>query len=64
MNSETIKASLAHLSRHDLPTGAAALVGIILLVLVFRTAKFASKVLLFLVALALVAAAIWWHCHE
>jgi high-affinity Fe2+/Pb2+ permease len=46
---------------HDLPTGVAALIGIVLLFLLFKARKSFSKVILFLVAAGLFAGAFWWH---
>jgi hypothetical protein len=46
---------------HDLPTGAAALIGIVLLILIFKAGKTFTKVILFLAAAGLLAGAYWWH---
>ena len=64
MNLDKIKEFLNNLSIHDLPTGAAALVGIVLLLLVFKAGKFFIKFLLFLIAIGLLAGAWWWHTHK
>jgi hypothetical protein len=64
MNLDKIKEFFSNLSAHDLPTGSAALVGIILLVLVFKTGKTVSRLLLFLIAVGLFAGAWWWHTHK
>ncbi|MEJ0091145.1 MAG: hypothetical protein WDM80_15550 [Limisphaerales bacterium] len=48
----------------DLPTGGAVLVGIILLVLVFRAGKHLNRFLLFILAIGLFAGAYWWHQHK
>ena len=52
------------LGSHDLPTGAAVLVGIVLLVLVFRMGKPINRPLIFFIAIALLAGAYWWHQHQ
>ena len=64
MNLDKIKEFFSNLSTHDLPTGGAALIGIILLVLVFKTGKTVSRFLLFLLAIGLFAGAWWWHTHK
>jgi hypothetical protein len=64
MNLDKLKDFFSNLSQHDLPTGAAVLVGIVLLFLIFRTGKSFAKVLLFLIALGLFAGAYWWHTHQ
>jgi hypothetical protein len=64
MNLDKIKDFFNNLSTHDLPTGVAALAGIILLFLVFRTGKAFAKVLIFLVAIGLFVGAYWWHTHK
>jgi len=64
MNLNKFKDFFSHLSQHDLPTGAALLVGIVLLFLIFRTGKSFGKVLLFLIAIGLFAGAYWWHIHK
>jgi hypothetical protein len=64
MNLDKIKDFFSNLGTHDLPTGVAALAGIILLVLVFKTGKMASRFLLFIIAVALFAGAWWWHQHK
>ncbi|HUA39172.1 MAG TPA: hypothetical protein VMA35_12345 [Candidatus Sulfopaludibacter sp.] len=64
MNLDNIKHFFGSLNAHDLPAGGAGLVGIVLLVLVFRTGKFANRLLLFLIAIGLFAAAWWWHQHK
>lgn len=61
---EKIKEFFDNLGKHDLPTGAAILVGIILLFLMFKTGKFLAKVVMFLVAAGLFAGAYWWHIHK
>jgi hypothetical protein len=66
MNWDKIKNSL-HLGRlnsSDIPTGAFALTGVVVLIIAFKSGKFISKMLLGLVALALVGAAVWWHLHN
>ena len=64
MNLDNIKAFFNNLSTHDLPSGAAALIGIILLFLVFKSTKTAHRFLLFLIAIGLFAGAWWWHQHR
>jgi hypothetical protein len=64
MNLDQLKNFFSNLSQHDLPTGAAALVGIVLLFLLFRTGKSFGKVLLFLIAIGLFAGAYWWHTRK
>jgi hypothetical protein len=46
---------------HDLPTGALAVIGVVLLVLVFRTGKLVMRLGFLLAAAGLFAAAYWWH---
>jgi hypothetical protein len=64
MNLDKIKEFFSNLSAHDMPTGAAALVGIVLLLLMFKAGKFFIKFLLFLIAIGLIAGAWWWHTHK
>lgn len=64
MSLDKIKDLFSNLGKMDLPTGVAALAAIVLLVLVFKTGKFFTKVLFFLMALALIAGAWWWHTHK
>jgi hypothetical protein len=64
MNLDKIKEFFSNLSAHDLPTGAAVLAGIILLVLVFKAGKFFFRFMLFLIAIGLIAGAWWWHTHK
>ena len=54
MNFDTI-------TSHDLPTGALAVIGIVLLFLIFRTGKLVMRLAFLLVAAGLFAAAYWWH---
>jgi hypothetical protein len=61
MKLDQVRGFLSKLSAHDLPVGVAALVGIVLLILVFKTAKFLMKLLLLLIALGLLTGASWWH---
>ena len=49
------------LTSHDLPTGALAVFGIVLLFLIFRTGKLVMRLAFLLVAAGLFAAAYWWH---
>jgi hypothetical protein len=64
MNLDKIKDFFGNLSTHDLPTGGAGLVGIILLILVFKSGKMAYRFLFFLIAAGLFAGAWWWHTHK
>jgi hypothetical protein len=64
MNLDKIKSLFSNLSTHDLLAGGAGLVGIILIVLMFKAGKFVARLLLFLVAIALFAGAWWWHQHQ
>ena len=64
MNLDTIKDFFNSFSLHDLPAGGAALVGVILLVLVFKAGKTANRFLLILIAVGLFAGAWWWHAHK
>jgi len=64
MNMDKIKQFFSSFDTHDLPTGVSVLVGIVLLVIVFKTGKFFSKVLLFLIAVGLFAGAYWWNSHR
>ena len=64
MNLDKIKEFFNNLSTHDLPSGAAVLLGIILLFLLFKSSKTAHRLLLFLIALGLFAGACWWHQHK
>lgn len=49
---------------HDLPTGGLALLGVVLLVFVFRAGKIVRRLLFLLVAAALFAGAYWWHTQR
>jgi hypothetical protein len=64
MNLDSIKAFFNNLSKLDLPTGGAALIGIVLLFLVFKVRKMTHRLLLFLIAIGLFAGAWWWHTHK
>jgi len=64
MNLDKLKEFFNQFSAHDLPTGAGALVGIVLLFLVFKTGKSISRLVLFLIAVGLFAGAWWWHQHR
>jgi hypothetical protein len=61
---DKIKDFFSNLSTHDLPTGGAVLVGIVLLFLVLKTGKNFIKAAIFLVAIALFVGAYWWHHHR
>jgi hypothetical protein len=64
MNLDNIKELFSNLSAHDLPAGGAVLVGIILIVLIFKTTKSFNRVLFALIAIGLFAGAWWWHQHN
>jgi hypothetical protein len=64
MNLDKIRDFFSQLNIKDLPTGGAALVGIILLILIFKTGKAISRFLLFIIAVGLFAGAYWWHQHK
>jgi hypothetical protein len=64
MNLDKLKEFFNNLSAQDLPTGAAALIGIVLLFLVFKTGKSFFRLMLFLLAVGLFAGAWWWHTHK
>jgi hypothetical protein len=64
MNLDKIKEFFSNLNAHDLLTGGAVLVGIVLLLLVFKAGKFFMRLLLFLIAIGLIAGAWWWHTHK
>lgn len=64
MNLDKIKDFFSDFGKHDLPTVAAVLVGMLLLYLLFRTGKALAKLLVFLLAIALFAGAWWWHNHK
>ena len=61
---DKIKDFFHNLSAHDLPTGGAALVGLILLLLVFKGEKSFFRFALFLIAIGLFVGAYWWHTHR
>lgn len=64
MHFDKLKEFVSHLSLRDLPTGAAALAGIILLFLVFKAGKTFTKLLFVFIAVALFAGAYWWQTHR
>jgi hypothetical protein len=64
MNLDKIRDFFSQLNIKDLPTGGAALVGIILLILIFKTGKAFIRFLLFIIAIGLFASAWWWHQHK
>ena len=64
MSLDKIKEFFHSLGAHDLPTGGALLVGIILLLLVFKGGKSFFRFFLFLIAIGLFAGAYWWHTHR
>jgi hypothetical protein len=61
MNLDSIRDFFDSHGIHDLPTGGAGLIGIVLLVLVFRVRKAGARIILLLVAAGLFAGAYWWH---
>jgi hypothetical protein len=61
MNLDKLRNFFDNSGLHDLPTGVAALIGIVLLVLIFKARKSFTKVMLVLVAAGLFAGAYWWH---
>jgi len=64
MNLDKIKDFFSGLGKHDLPTGAAVLVGIVLLFFMMKTTKIFMKLAILLVAIGLFAGAYWWHTHK
>jgi len=61
---DKIKDYFSKLSTHDLPTGGAVLIGIVLLLLLVKAEKIFMKLAIFLIAAALFAGAYWWHNHR
>ena len=61
---DKIKDFFGNLSTHDLPTGGALLIGILLLFIVLKAGKILIKLAIFLIAAALFAGAYWWHHHS
>jgi hypothetical protein len=61
---DTIKDFLSKFTKHDLPTGVAVLIGIVLLVLVLKTGRNFVKLTIFLIAVALFVGAYFWHHHR
>lgn len=64
MNLDKIRDFFSHLSRRDLPMMGAVLAGIVLLLLVFKMTKVFIRLLLFLIAMGLIAGACWWYQHK
>jgi hypothetical protein len=64
MNLDKLRNFFDNSGLHDLPTGVAALIGIVLLFLMFRAGKTFKRVILFLVAIGLFAGAYWWHAYQ
>jgi hypothetical protein len=64
MNLDKLKDFITDFGKNDLPTAAAALVGILLLFFMLKTTKFLMKLALLLVAVGLFAGAYWWHAHK
>jgi hypothetical protein len=48
----------------DVPTGVMWGAGIILLLVAFKLGKFLTKLMVGILALALIAVATWWHFHR
>jgi hypothetical protein len=61
MNLDKLRNFFDSYGMHDLPTGVGALIGIVLLFLMFRAGKPFKRVILLLVAIGLFAGAYWWH---
>jgi len=64
MNLDGIKDFFSQFDIKDIPTGAAVLVGIVLLILVFKSGRALNRFLLFSIAAALFAGAYWWHKNK
>ena len=56
--------NLDKLTSGDVPTAVLAAGGVLLLVIAFKFVKAGSKLLLLIVALGLLAGAVWWHLHK
>jgi hypothetical protein len=61
---DTLKDLLNKLNNSDIPTGAFAVVAVVVLVLGLKSSKFIMRLLLGLAALLFVAGAVWWHYHK
>jgi len=61
MNLDKLRDFLDSHGMYDVPTGVAALIGIVLLILIFKARKSGTRIILFLVAAGLFAGAYWWH---
>lgn len=61
---DAIKDLLNKLNSSDIPTGAFAVIGIVVLVIALKASKFVVRLLLGLLALIFVAGAVWWHYHN
>ena len=64
MKLDQVKEFFSKLTAHDLPSGVAALIGIVLMFLIFKTGKFFMKVVFLFLAAGLFAGAYWWHLHK
>jgi hypothetical protein len=64
LNMDKIKDFFSKLSTHDLPMGGAVLIGILLLLIVYKAEKIFIRLAIFLIAAALLAGAYWWHQHR
>jgi hypothetical protein len=61
MNLDKLRDFFDRSGLHDLPTGVGALIGVVLLVLMFRAGKPFKRIILLLAAAGLFAGAYWWH---
>jgi hypothetical protein len=57
----TLNDLIDKLTSGDIPAGAMGGAGILLILLTLRTAKGVMRVILVLVAIALLGGAVWWH---
>ena len=64
VNLDSSKELFSNLNARDLPSGAAALIGLVLLFLVFKTGKFFLKLTFLILTMGLFAAAYWWRTHQ
>jgi len=61
MNIDSTKEFVGGFMSHHVPTVAAVVIGILMLVLIVKTAKFMMKILFLIVGVGLLAGACWWH---
>lgn len=64
MNLDHLKTIIGELGMKDLPEGLAVLVGIVLLLFIFKAKKFFTKLLFLLIAAGVFFGAYWWHTHK